>query len=729
MIASDDALLDKLTEVVFETDPEGNWTYLNQAWTRVFGFSVEESLGKNFLEFVHPEERESTIELFQTVVSGKLTHCHHEGRYKSANGGYRWIELRANVSYDESDEMVGNSGTLFDVTDRHTAQELLKDEIAILELVAQDAPLQETMGSLAGLLARHSGMIVKVMTDTQPQGRGYARRSIVSPGPELMPDSAAPGGRTIVVARPEGVVSSAVSTSRAGDALIDTHADAERLLAQNEFAIRSHYSQAELGRFVLYQEVDRPLEDAVVEVVERCIRLSAIAIKRSHTEELIRRQALEDPLTGLPNRALLNDRFEQAVVAAERHSGNVALMLYDLDRFKDINDTLGHEVGDLMLRHVAEQLQSVMRAGDTVGRLGGDEFVLVAPGMQCADEAVDIARNALLSLEQPLQLKEATLKPKASVGIALYPTHADDPTGVLRRADVAMYRAKRNGGQIAVYDDALDQAELESLGFVAELRRAIETDQLFVDYQPKICLRTDQTSGVECLVRWNHPERGVISPAQFIPLAESTGLIKPLSVWVIRQALQDCRRWHDSGRDVSVAVNLSAPLLYDPELFDTIDREMRVCQLPPGLLEFEITESTVMQDPERAMTTISRLRGLGVTFALDDFGTGYSSLASLKNLPVQCIKIDQSFVRDMITDERDASIVRAAIELGRNFELDVVAEGVESQNVRELLTGLDCDYVQGFHLARPMRSSNFLAWQGGRVTQQVSLGVSEMTHT
>ncbi len=715
MTGPSDALLDSLTEVVFQTDPGGNWTYLNQAWTRVFGYPVEESLGRNFLEYVHPDERESTIQLFQSVVSGGLSHCHHEGRYRSADGRFRWIELRANVNYDASGAMVGNSGTLFDITDRHEAQELLQDEVAILELIAQDAPLHETICAVASLAARHTGMTVKAVTGPQPQRRGATRTAsaILVGASSLEPPI--PGHGSIAVARPDGGCASATSTSLASDALLTTLADAERLPGRSEFAIRSHYSQAELGRFVLYQASGRAVDAMVSQVVERCIRLSAIAINRARAEEMIRRQALEDPLTGLPNRALLHDRFEQALVAARRYGGYVALMLYDLDRFKDINDALGHEVGDLMLRHVAAQLQQAMRPGDTVSRLGGDEFVLLAPALQSPDQAMDIARNALQALEQPLQLREALLKPKASVGIALYPTHASDSTGVLRRADVAMYRVKRVGGQIAVYDPALDQAELESLGFVAELQRAIESDQLFVDYQPKICLRTSKPAGAECLVRWRHPSRGVISPAQFIPLAESTGLIKPLSVWVLRRALRDCRSWHERGRDIPVAINLSAPLLYDPELFDIIDRELRACRLAPGRLELEITESAVMQDPERAMTTISRLRGLGITFSLDDFGTGYSSLASLKNLPVQSLKIDQSFVRDMVTDERDASIVRAAIELGHNFELAIVAEGVESQNVRELLAGLECDYVQGFHLARPMRAPAFLDWHANQL--------------
>ena len=542
MIAPSDILLDSLTEVVFQTDPRGNWTYLNQAWTRVFGYSVEDSLGKNFLEFVHPDECAATIQLFQSVVTGKLSYCHHEGRYRSAKGGYRWIELRANVSYDESGEMVGNSGTLFDITDRHEAQELLKDEVAILELIAQDAPLHETMGSLAGLLAGHSGMIVTAVTYPQAQRRSAGRRPGAMPSSGLVPDTHVPGNGTIAVARPDGSPASAIAASLAGEALITTLADAERLPGRNEFPIRSHHSQAELGRFVLYQEVPRPLDKAVIQVVERCTRLSAIAINRSHTEETIRRQALEDPLTGLPNRALLHDRFEQALVAARRYGGCVALVLYDLDRFKDINDTLGHEVGDLMLRHVAAQLQASMRAGDTVGRLGGDEFVLLMPGLQNPDEAVDIARRALHVAGTAAAIgggsSEAESERRHRSVSRRMPTI---PAGVLRRADVAMYRVKRLGGQIAVYDPALDQEELESLGFVAELQRAIETDQLLVNYQPKVSLRTGHAAGAECLVRWQHPVRGVISPAQFIPLAESTGLIKPLSIWVIRRALQDCR--------------------------------------------------------------------------------------------------------------------------------------------------------------------------------------------
>jgi diguanylate cyclase (GGDEF)-like protein len=412
----------------------------------------------------------------------------------------------------------------------------------------------------------------------------------------------------------------------------------------------------------------------------------------------------------VPNRVLWCDRLDQALVASRRDDLLVAVLLYDLDRFKDINDTLGHDIGDRILRHVATQLERSMRPSDTVGRLGGDEFAVVLSGLEDSEEAQRIAQRGLTALEQTLQLEDAVLKPKASVGLAFHPTHGADAGHLLRCADVAMYRAKRSGGGIGIYDPQRDREQLESLSFVAELQRAIETDQLLLCYQPKIDLQTGRTVGVEGLVRWNHPVRGVVRPVQFIPFAESVGLIKPLSLWVIRNAPQDCRSWYDLGLEMPVAINLSAPLLYDPELPGTIDCEMRDHRIREGHLEVEITEGTLMLDPEQAMKTISRLRGSGIAFALDDFGTGYSSLAYLKNLQVQSIKIDQSFVRDMVTDQRDASIVKAAIELGHSFDLDIVAEGVESPAASALLMRLGCDQAQGYHFAKPMINADFLTW-------------------
>lgn len=714
-------LLDSLNEIVFQTDPYGQWTYLNQAWTRVTGFAVEPTLGRNFLEYVHPDERERTIELFTTVISGGATFCHHEGRYLTASGGYCWIELRATVRYDDAGQMVGNSGTMFDITARREAQNVLQEQTAVLELIAQDASLYEILGSLATLLARHGGTPVSVVTfatapGLMPGGQGAGG---LRPKPTAPVQDRRTAAMLVLNATPDGTVRHTLSPTLDQRSPVAPPDSPERL-SRREYPIRSHLTGSDLGWFVLRHDGSRPVEAHLQPVIDRCTKLACIAITRAHTEDKIRRQALEDPLTGLPNRALLRDRFEQALAGARRYGFLVGLVLFDLDRFKDINDMLGHEVGDRVLRHVATQIESSIRASDTLARLGGDEFALLMPGLRDVAEAAQIAERALAALQQELRLDQVLVKLNASVGIAVHPTHGSDPSSLLRRADVAMYRAKRLGGRIAVYDPVGDREQLESLTFVGELQHAIEADELVLHYQPKVNLRSGAAVGVECLVRWDHPSRGLIGPSQFIPLAESTGLIKPLTVWVIRRALQDAQSWHAQGLAIPVAVNLSAPLLHDPELPHAIDRELRAAGTGRGQLELEITESAVMQDPDGAMKTISLLHSLGIAFALDDFGTGYSSLAYLKNLQVDAIKIDQSFVRDMVADSRDASIVRAAIELGHNFHLNIVAEGVETLVIREALTRLDCDHAQGFHFARPMPTDMFVGWSQGRDHRRLS---------
>ena len=583
------------------------------------------------------------------------------------------------------------------------------EETTILELIAQNAPLTEICGRLAGLLAVRTNAFVSINTFSPADGLRTASQS----GPMASePDGVEDSHRqaAFAIAKPDGTVGTAPTLHLAGTLLLDTLAAAEQRPSHHEFPIRSTVAHRDLGTVTLYEDARRPIDAATRSILARCSKLGAIAIHRAHSEERVRRQALEDPLTRLPNRLLWRDRLDHALAAAGRHGGFVAVLLYDLDRFKDVNDTLGHDVGDRVLRHVAAQLEHSMRPDDTVGRIGGDEFAIVLPHLATIDEAQRIAQRGLTAIEQPVELDDVVLKLKASVGLALHPTHGDDPTRLLRRADVAMYRVKRLGGGLAIYDAKRDQEQLESLSFVAELQRAIEGDQLLLCYQPKIELRTGSLVGVECVVRWHHPSRGVLKPAQIVPVAESTGLIKPLSLWVIQHALQDCRSWYERDLEIPVAVNLAAPLLYDPELPDVIRRELEASHIRPGHLEVEITESTLMLEPEQAMKTINRLRESGIAFALDDFGTGYSSLAYLKNLQVESIKIDQSFVRDMVTDARDESIVKAAIELGHSFGLDVVAEGVETAGARDLLENLGCDYAQGFLFAKPMVSSDFLAW-------------------
>ncbi|CAN5205434.1 hypothetical protein BH20ACT9_BH20ACT9_11720 [soil metagenome] len=688
------AVLDHLREVVFETDARGFWKYLNQAWAALTGHAVPDSVGRHFLEFLHPDERTPTIVLFEEVVSGAKDHCHHETRLRTADGSDLWVELRSAALFGPEGRIVGHAGTILDITDRHRAHELLAEQARILEMVASGGPVDETLGALASLLARRSGLVVSVVT-LPPTPRPVIPRAAPPPS----------NGGLTALARPDGEVVIRPSTFAPGPLA------ARRPGGTTEIAVRSPVSGARLAVFRLHHDpgtADFPESEAAL--VERCVHLAAIAVERRRAEDEARRLALHDPLTGLPNRALLVDRMHQALGRASRRRQRVALLLLDLDHFKIVNDTLGHEAGDRVLRRVAMRLDGTLKRSDTVSRIGGDQFVVVLSDLDAVESAQRAAGEALGVLAEPLRVDGVDLQLEASVGIAVSGGDAAGPDDLLRQADVAMHRAKRLGTGQAVYDPRSDDKRLRGSNLAVELRRAIAADELLVYYQPKVELAGGRFLGVEALVRWRHPRRGIVMPDEFISVAEASGAIKSLSLWVLQTAVTDMRRCREEGMRVSVAVNLSATLLHDPALPGLIDELLERERTDRAQLELEITESAAMADPERAMTAMSRLSAEGTAFSIDDFGTGYSSLAYLKRLPARSVKIDRSFVRGMATDDRDASIVRSAIELAHNLGIGVGAEGVETMRVCRLLEDLRCDYVQGFHLARPMPVGALAAW-------------------
>jgi diguanylate cyclase (GGDEF)-like protein len=452
----------------------------------------------------------------------------------------------------------------------------------------------------------------------------------------------------------------------------------------------------------------------IFEIVLVLLFIALVPILRRVTKRIQRQmeeieyRALYDELTGLPNRTLFRDRIRQALLSAEREAKPVSVLLLDVDRFREINDALGHEAGDILLQEVSGRLQNVVRASDTLARLGGDEFGILLPTGTVEDAALLSARIHE-ALDVPFSLRGLPLEVATSVGVAAYPEHGDDVDLLLQRADVAMYVAKDSHAGTAAYDVAQDTNDATRLALVGELRRAIEHGELVIHYQPKAELETGKLVGAEALVRWEHPERGLIRPGDFVPLAERTGLIKFVTRHVLASALAQCGRWNAAGLDLHVAVNLTIPDLLDLELPDRIARLLDETGVRPEQLELEITETTILADPFRVRQVLAQLNELGLRLAIDDFGTGYSSLAYLKRLPVQTIKIDRSFVSGMCEDGSDATIVRSTIDLGRNLGLAIVAEGVESQEIWDALRALGCSLAQGYFIGKPMTAAQLTA--------------------
>lgn len=430
---------------------------------------------------------------------------------------------------------------------------------------------------------------------------------------------------------------------------------------------------------------------------------------RRQQQANLEHQALHDALTGLPNRNLLHDRLDHAIQNAARQQKSVALILMDLDRFKEVNDTLGHQYGDLMLQQVSTRLQQVLRHSDTIARLGGDEFALLISDTN-ETFAGHVAQKVHVALNRVFNLDNHFLHIGASLGIALYPQHGDSAQSLIQHADTAMYVAKRSNSGCAVYHPEHDRDAVKRLELANELHDAIDANELELYYQPKIDLQTGKVTGVEALLRWQNPTRGMVPPDEMIPIAEHNGMIKRLTLWVLNAALQQCAQWRKQGIELSVAVNISVWNLQDPMLIEEIESKLAHWQVPANQLELEITESAMMADPLSSLAALKKMDSMGIALAVDDYGTGFSSLAYLKKLPVDIIKIDKSFVLSMDTDEDDAIIVKSTIELAHNLGFKVVAEGVESEAISGMLLSLGCNTAQGYHYCRPVNSVAFTRW-------------------
>jgi diguanylate cyclase (GGDEF)-like protein len=425
--------------------------------------------------------------------------------------------------------------------------------------------------------------------------------------------------------------------------------------------------------------------------------------------EQIEKLALYDALTGLANRRLFQDRAEQALLAARRRSEGFSLMLLDLDRFKEINDTLGHQTGDAVLEELAARLTKVGRASDTVARLGGDEFALVLLDARDGASALFVAERIRRELDEPFAVDGLNLQLETSIGIAVYPEHGNDTEALFRHADIALYASKEANVPV-VYASKHNQHSPARLGLVGETRRAIDKGEMVLYFQPEVELATGETPRVEALVRWEHPTRGLLLPEAFIPIARQSALIRPITRYVLDAALEQCRAWQDAGIDVAVAVNLAGRDLADSRLEEEVSDALRRWKLEPHLLELEIPESAVMSEPERVQKMLTRLSRRGVRLAVDDFGSGYASFNQLKQMPVDVLKIDKSFVENLGSNDEDDAIVRSTIDLAHSLDIVVVAEGVEKEEILGRLTEFGCDMAQGFCLSRPVPADELTSW-------------------
>jgi len=669
-------LLANLDGMVYRCRDDADWTmeFVSEGCTRLTGYSPEDLLlnGRvSYEQLTHPDDRQRVREtIHAAVANGRRFQV--EYRIQHADGHVRWVWEHGIGVRDQSGRIAAIEGIVEDISARVEAEHALREAERRYRSLFDNAIEGIFRTTPDGRYLDANPALARIYGFATPQELVASLRDIKS---QLYVD---PGRREefMRIVKARGEISGFESRvfRKNGDAI---------WISENARAVFD-----DDGRVLHY-------EGTVEDITER-----------RHNQARIEQQANYDALTGLANRSLLNDRLQQAIYTAASYGARLAVVFVDLDRFKFVNDTLGHDVGDRLLQVMAERLTAAVAETDTVARLGGDEFVLLLHGHAGQDTVATVLERLLPTIAAPLRYGQSDLEVTCSIGVALYPDDGSDPATLLKHADSAMYRAKEQGrNNFQFFTEELNRAIKERFDLESQLRRALERGQFELHYQPRVDLTTQRIIGAEALIRWHVPGRGMVSPATFIPVAEEIGLIGQISEWVLEAACAQNKRWLDAGLPCAVSVNISPQQFRGDALVPLIARVLYEARLDPGSLEIEITESTVMHAGERMVEMLHAIKKLGVHIAVDDFGTGYSSLSYLKRFPVDRLKIDRSFVQH-ITDADDAVIVRAIIALGHNLGLKVLAEGVETEAQLAFLRANDCDEMQGFYFSKPVS-----AWQ------------------
>ena len=629
-------------------------------------------------ELVHPDDRDWMVDAFTRAAAEGGS---FEVQFRTLREGrLQWRSVMGSVLTDAHGRPNRMIGVGRDVTERHRAEHARDEAQSRYRTLVEQLPLATYVERLDAASAIYISPQIADLV-------GYtAEEWVADPnffGKLLHPDDH------------DRVLESFVQTHRG----VEPFDDEYRLIARDGRIVWIHDAAV-----IVHDEAGTPqyAQGYMIDVTarheaEQALHMSQALLRRQIEE--IEHQSMHDSLTGLPNRSLFHNRIEHALAAATRADTPFAVMMIDLDRFKEVNDTLGDLTGDRLLKEVGRRLRGVARVSDTVARLGGDEFGILAPGIANGDSAVRLAEKLGLTLMRQMAIGDLTLEVEASVGIALFPKHGIDVETLIRHADVAMYVSKETHHP-AVYSPEQDQHTTARLNRVADLRRAVAADELVVHYQVQVDATTRKARGMEALLRWQHPRNGLLAPDQFIPLAERSGLIRQLTMYVLDTAIHQCSLWHDQHLDLSVAVNVTGRDLLDLGFPDQVAALLAKWHVEPAALELEITENTIFTNATRAHDVLTRLSELGVRLAIDDFGKGHSSLEHLAGLPIDVLKIDRSFVMNMANDT-NAVIVRSTIDLAHNLGLEVVAEGVETEEAARHLAALGCDTLQGFLLSRP----------------------------
>ena len=654
--------------------PDGRWLAVNPAFCQMVGYEESELLANGWQDIAHPGDQDLAIAPLTDLIAGKIGYFHLEKRYVRKNGKALWVLLSVSSVIGDDGRVKYLVNQVQDITARKQAEHELQEQTSLYEALIR------AQSDLDQIIILTDGARPIYINEAFSRITGFSSDELMQK--ESLFD----------------LVSSGEYKGLAPNLL-------ERLQGQKAKAFATTIT-AKNGRIIELEGTDMQFEAGGRDLV---FTLARDMTERNEARRALEYQAQHDALTGLPNRTLIHAQLGAALEDGQSRNHAVALLMLDVDHFKEVNDTFGHDAGDVLLRQIGPRLREVLPTGAVVARLGGDEFGIVLPE---TDEpgASAAAGRLLVALERPFEVHGQLLDIASSIGIAVYPRHGDTADGLLRCGDIALFVAKRSRGESVVYAPEYDRRGLSRLTLMAELRQGIAGGQLVLHYQPIIGLRDRRITGVEALVRWNHPVRGMVPPMEFIPFAEKTRLIQPLTQWALGAALRQCRSWHAGGHTIPVAVNISMRDLVDPGFPELVATTLRETQVEPSWLRLEITEGIIMSEPERAIETLGRLRKLGVRLAVDDFGTGYSSLAYLHRLPVHEIKIDKSFVSRVAGATSGASIVRASVELGHSLRLETVAEGVEDARTLDLVAALGCDSAQGFFISRPMPAAGLLSW-------------------